>query len=393
VNNYTGISPALAKHIVKVSGFDENVESSVLNNENIVYLWKSFDNILDLVEGNDLEPIIFFDNKKNKFIDFYIFNLLQYNSYTKKEMSDVNATADLFYTMKINNDEISNYKNNLQKTINNALEKCNRKLREYKQNINDVNNKENYRIFGELITANIYRIEKGTAELLVKNYYQAEQPLISIELDPALTPSQNAQFYFKKYHKLKNSERILKKMITDIEDEINYLEGISISLENTNELEVLDEIKQELIKQGYIRLKRKKKTRENLKLQEVTPRKFISTEGFEIFVGKNNKQNDYITLKLAADHDVWFHTKNIPGSHVIVRTMGESLGEKTITEAANLAAFYSKAKNSSNVPVDYTEKKNIKKPRSSKPGMVIYKNYNTIYITPSLEEINKLKNN
>ena len=212
---------------------------------------------------------------------------------------------------------------------------------EYKQNINDVNNKENYRIFGELITANIYRIEKGTAELLVKNYYQAEQPLISIELDPALTPSQNAQFYFKKYHKLKNSERILKKMITDIEDEINYLEGISISLENTNELEVLDEIKQELIKQGYIRLKRKKKTRENLKLQEVTPRKFISTEGFEIFVGKNNKQNDYITLKLAEILDVWFHIKTL--APIIVRTM-ESLGEKTITEAANLAAFYSKAK-------------------------------------------------
>lgn len=392
VNNYMGISPVLAKHIVESSGFDEDSESCILNNNNIIHLWETFDKTFNIIETSYLKPIIFIDDKKNRFVDFYIFPLVQYGSYNKIEIGDISATADLFYKEKIKKEEISNYKNNLHKTINDMLVKCNKKVGEYKQKIEEVNNKEDYRISGELITANIYRIEKGLSELLVKNYYEAEQPLISIKLDPALTPPQNAQFYFKKYHKLKNSEKIHKKIIADIEDEINYLEGISVSLEDANELEILDEIKQELLNQGYIRPKRKrKKSKENIKLQkEGAPRKFVSSEGFEMLVGKNNKQNEYLTLKLASDHDIWLHTKNIPGSHVIVRTMGRTVDETTIKEAANLAAFYSKAKNSSNVPVDYTEKKNIRKPRSSKPGMVIYENYNTIYITPSWDKTDQL---
>ena len=392
VKNYMGISPALAKHIVESSGLGNKSKQDVITKENIVTLWNSFKDTMEQIQNNNVQPTVFIDNESNKPIDFHLLPLKQYNYLINLKKDDINSAIDLYYTRKINIEETLNYKNNLEKVLNSALERCNRKLDEYMKGIRDADNKENYRIYGELITANIYRIEKGATEIQVKNYYQEELPEILIELDPSLTPSQNAQAHFKKYRKLKNTEKILNKMFVDVKKERDYLEGIMVNLENTNEVSVLDDIKQELINQGYIKSKRKQKIESRKKSEkEGIPERFISSTGFEILVGKNNKQNDYLSLRLANNNDIWFHTKDIPGSHVIIRTMGRKPDETTILEAACLAAFYSKAKNSSNVPVDYTEKKHLRKPKGAKPGMVIYENHNTVYVTPSQVKVNKLK--
>ncbi|MCG4586203.1 NFACT RNA binding domain-containing protein, partial [Anaerosalibacter bizertensis] len=182
----------------------------------------------------------------------------------------------------------------------------------------------------------------------------------------------------------------LEKEIPKTEDEIEYLENILVSIENCTEIEELDEIKEELINEGYLKGKNRKK-KKSKKQNSSKPYHFISSDGFHIYVGKNNKQNDYLTLRFANKEDIWLHTKDIPGSHVIIRKENMEVPQNTLYEAAILSAFYSKAKNSENVAVDYTEKKHVKKPNGAKPGMVIYEQNSTIYVTPKIEEISKIK--
>ena len=208
---------------------------------------------------------------------------------------------------------------------------------------------------------------------------------IDIELDENKTPSENIQYYYKKYNKLKKSEQSAFEQLEKNEEEFNYLTSVLSNLNNSESYDDIEEIKNELIETGYIRFKKSSKKDKN---KVSKPLHFISSDGFHIYVGKNNIQNDYLTLKFANKEDIWFHTKNIPGSHVIIK--GSNPSEVTIKEAANLAAFYSKGKLSSNIPVDYTPVRYIKKPNGSKPGMVIYSQNKTIYISPSEPRINKL---
>ena len=232
-------------------------------------------------------------------------------------------------------------------------------------------------------------IEKGMDFVEVQNFYEEDCPLIKIDLNKNLTPSENAQKYFKRYNKLKHAKKEITTQIGLSLEEINYLENIILSIDNCDNLAELDDIKEELQKLGYMRGKVKsKKDKNNLTTK---PNEFLSSDGFTILVGKNNKQNDFLTLKIANNDDLWMHTKNIPGSHVIIKTDGKEIPESTIFEGAMLAAFFSKSKMSSQVPVDYTLKKNVKKPNGSKPGMVIYETNSTIYVTPSEELVVKLK--
>lgn len=245
-------------------------------------------------------------------------------------------------------------------------------------------------MYGDLISANIYKIDRGIDNINLKNFYTENLELINIPLDPKLSPPQNAQKYYKKYTKLKNASKLLEKEISKTENEIKYLENVLLSIENCTEIEELDEIKEELIKEGYLRDRNRKK-RKNKKQNPSKPYHFISSDGLHIYVGKNNRQNDYLTLRFANKEDIWLHTKDIPGSHVIIRKGNTEVPQNTLYEAAILAAFYSKAKNSENVAVDYTKKKYVKKPNGAKPGMVIYEQNSTIYVTPKIEEISKIK--
>ncbi|MFR9071288.1 MAG: NFACT family protein, partial [Paraclostridium sp.] len=269
------------------------------------------------------------------------------------------------------------------------LDRLYNKLKKQKIELKESDNANIYKIKGELITAYIYMIEKGMDFVEVQNFYEEDCPLIKIDLNKNLTPSENAQKYFKRYNKLKHAKKEITAQVELSLEEINYLENIILSIDNCDNLAELDDIKEELQKLGYMRGKVKsKKDKNNLTTK---PNEFLSSDGFTILVGKNNKQNDFLTLKIANNDDLWMHTKNIPGSHVIIKTEGKEIPESTIFEGAMLAAFFSKSKMSSQVPVDYTLKKNVKKPNGSKPGMVIYETNSTIYVTPSEELVVKLK--
>ncbi|SNV80074.1 fibronectin/fibrinogen-binding protein [Clostridium cochlearium] len=254
-----------------------------------------------------------------------------------------------------------------------------------KDNLEKCKKAYKYRIYGELLTANIYNIKQGDESIDVVNYYSEDSEIINIKLDPTKTPSANIQNYFKRYSKLKKSKEYSLEQIKITEDEILYLNSVLTNIKNTEDYASIEEIKKELMDAHYLKFKknvRKKETKSK-------PMHFISSEGIHIYVGKNNIENDYLTLKFADKRDLWFHTKDIPGSHVILKTLGD-FTEKTLNEAANLAAYYSKGRDSSKVPVDYTEVKNVHKPNGAKPGMVIYEKNKTIFITPEKPSLEKL---
>lgn len=391
LDNYMGISPAMAKHIVLKADLDDDTLCSHLKDSDLINLWNAFDATFKSIQSSSFKPVVFLDENRNRFVDFYIFPLIQYDFYHKKEIESVNEALDYFYCVKLERERFNNKKNNLLKIVEGFLEKCYKKLELYRQKSREAKDSEKYRIYGELIISNIHNIKKGLDKICVKNFYDTHPSIVCINLDPTISPAQNAQLYFKKYSKLKKAAEIIKKRIAKTEEEIKYLDGILVSLENTVQEEDIDEIRHELERLGYIKKKKDKKEKHSGQLKKGTPMKYMSTEGFEILVGKNNRQNDYLTMVFACSEDLWLHTKNIPGSHVIIKSAGRRIPDKTIIEAANLAAFYSKAKYSSNVPVDYTEKKNVRKPKGAKPGMVIYDNFKTIYVTPSPDIIEKLK--
>ena len=242
------------------------------------------------------------------------------------------------------------------------------------------------RIFGDLITSNIYNISKGMTSYTTINFYEDNLSEVIIPLDPVLTPAQNAQKYFSKYNKAKRTKEALIEQLKLVNEEIAYLESLLSSIESSTDIEDIEDIKKELQEQGYVKNKKGKVHNEKIKSK---PLHFKSDEGFDIYIGKNNRQNDELTFRLAGPMDLWLHTKDIPGSHVIIKTENKEVPEATLLMAANLAAYHSKAKNSSNVAVDYTLRKNVKKPKGAKPGMVIYENQKTIYVTPDEIKIKK----
>ncbi len=274
----------------------------------------------------------------------------------------------------------------LKKTLAQRIERYRAKLGKQELEKNDAENADQYKILGELILANLYTLEKGMNKAIVLNYYQDPAESIQIELDTRLEPTENAQAYFKKYNKLKKAAVELDHHIQETKLDVTYLEEVLTHLENSEDNKIIEDIKTELIEQGYIKGRVQKK-KANAKVQYKT---FTSHNGYEILVGKSSLQNDFLTTKFASNKDIWLHTKDIPGSHVIIRTEGSTPDEQTLYEAALIAAYYSKAKDSSNVPVDYTLIKHVSKPSGSKPGMVIYTHQRTLFVTPSYDAVHTL---
>ena len=252
----------------------------------------------------------------------------------------------------------------------------------------DSKDREKYKIYADLISANIYKIPRGVDKINLENFYDENLDTMTIPLDIKLSPIENAQRYYKKYSKLKKANQLLLEQIPETENEIEYFENVLLGLDNATMVEELDEIKAELISEGYLR-GNEKKLRKN-KETSATPQHYISSDGFNIYVGKNNRQNDYLTLKFAYKEDIWLHVQKMPGSHVIIKADGKAVPDSTLEEAALLAAYFSRGKNSNHVPVDCTLRKNVRKPKNAKTGMVIYENYKTIFVNPSLESIQKI---
>lgn len=373
---FMGVSNQLSKEII-------NSLNTELSLENLKNIYKEIELFFNKVNNKDFSFFITLEDNNLK--DFFPINLPSLGEDNKKYFSSPSKTLEYYYSEKDKSDRLNNKSSSLLKLVNNNLERCHKKMELLKDNLEKCKKAYKYRIYGELLTANIYNIKQGDESIDVVNYYSEDSEIINIKLDPTKTPSANIQNYFKRYSKLKKSKEYSLEQIKITEDEILYLNSVLTNIKNTEDYAGIEEIKKELMDAHYLKFKknvRKKETKSK-------PMHFISSEGIHIYVGKNNIENDYLTLKFADKRDLWFHTKNIPGSHVILKTLGD-FTEKTLNEAANLAAFYSKGRDSSKVPVDYTEVKNVHKPNGAKPGMVIYEKNKTIFITPEKPSLEKL---
>lgn len=338
--------------------------------------WKDF---WSKIVSNPVPTLTIYENKE--YFTPITYDYLGPEKYTFDSLS---ALLEMFYEGKAEKERVKQQAGALVKKIAGESKKIKAKQKKFKQALLDTENAEVFRQKGELLTTFLHEVPRGAKVVTVDNYYEENTP-ITISLREDLSPSQNAQKYFQKYGKLKNSVKIIEEQLEIAEQEVNYLDSVLSQLELATPSEV-DYIKEELISEKYIRPTKQQKAKKN---QKSKPEKYIATDGTIILVGKNNLQNDQLTLKTADKNHFWLHAKDIPGSHVIVQSAHPS--EDTLIEAANLAAYYSKFRLSSSVPVDYVQVKHIKKPNGSKPGYVIYENQKTLFVTPDKEKVHSLK--
>lgn len=345
---------------------------------------KSLSDLANVLKNGEEKPYAIL-NGKGDLIDFTFFKLNYLKSgETLKEYESFSLMLDEFYSEKDKKDRFKSQNQSLIKNLNNSYFRLSKKLKLLEKELEQSRKKDNIKIKADLLNANIYKIKKGIKEIELTNFYSENQEKIKINLDPGKSPSENIQKYYKKYKKAKNAEEVLTEQISKAQSEIDYLNSVLYELENLNSENELLEIKTELINSGYLKehSKAKKTSRTNTKINEKEAFLKFETNNFTILVGKNNLQNDKLTLKTAKKGDIWFHVKDCPGSHTVILTNGKEPNFETLMFAAQIAAFFSKAKNSSQVPVDYTQIKNVKKPNGAKPGMVIYENYKTLFVTP-----------
>lgn len=387
--NIIGLSPLLAREICFRANIDLDSIVGQLQQKDIDTLYSSFKKFYDNIFNNVFTPTMIKNEDESEILAFSAIDILQYGILPRNQYSSINELLEDFYITRDKIDRIKHKSIDLRKSVSIKLDRTLNKFAKQKEELLEAEGREVFKIYGDLLTANLHRIEKKQTSIILENFYKEDLEKIKINLDPRLSPIQNAQRYYKKYNKLKNAYQLVSEQIIKTQEEIDYLENILISLDNCTELKEIEEIREELTNEGYVK-KSSLKTKKKEKEISSSPLHFVSSDGYDIFVGKNNKQNDYLTLKLSNKEDIWMHTKNIPGSHVIIKSKDNQISKTTITEAAILAAYYSKAKLSSNVPVDYTERKNVKKPSGAKPGMVIYDYYNTIYVTPEKNLVNRL---
>ena len=390
-SKFLGISPIVSKEVCFRANLNENSNICELSNNKLNTLYKEFNSLFNDIRNNNYSPCIVLNEKIDKVIDFSCINLSLYNELkfiTKESMSSI---LEDYYKTKDIKDRIHQRTSDLRKSISIKLERLYHKQQKQEQELKEAENADEYKLKGELLTAYIYMIQKGMKDIEVQNFYDPNYENITINLKENLTPSENSQRYFKKYNKLKTAKKEITSQMDISKEEIDYLENILLNIDNCENLAELQDIKDELISLGYAKSPGKLKSKKELNKLTTSPHEFISSDGFRILVGKNNKQNDHLTLRIADPDDIWMHTKNIPGSHVIIKCAGKEVPEETIYEGAMLAAYFSKGKMSAQVPVDYTKKKHVKKPSGSKPGMVIYETNSTMYVTPTEEVVASLK--
>lgn len=370
---FTGISLQFSKELYYRIGVNGIVGLEA------IYVF--INNIFCSLKNGDFSFLYYIDGSSIK--DFYCIPLESLKQFEEKACPTASELIEHFYFEKDKADRLNSKSNNLQRIINTNLDRCYKKLDILKNTLEECTEADKYKLYGELIAANIYSLKAGDKEAHVLNYYSENEQYLDIKLNENKTPSENSQFYYKKYTKLKKSYEAANNQIKLTEDEVSYLQSVLTNIKNAEEYITIEEIKKELAETGYVKFKKEKGPKNK---SSSKPIHLISSDGIDIYIGKNNMQNDYLTLKFADKHDTWLHTKNIPGSHVIIKKYGD-IPERTLLEAASLAAYYSKAKDSSKVAVDYTEVKNVHKPNGAKPGMVIYYTNSTIYVTPEKVEL------
>lgn len=374
-----GFSPFIARQICEQAHIDEDFPVPALSLKNFEDLYDRFTHISHTISNHKYAPCIL-KNQQGDIVDFYAFSTSWIQDYFNiHHLDSVSEAIQAFYFSRDMSNRLKQKSSDLDKHMHSILGKLYKKKQKLMDELIQAEASDTYRLYGELINANIYRITPGLKTIQLENYYEPGN-WIELPLDENKSPSDNAQLYFKKYNKAKTAIKEKNHQLNETNKETLYLESVLQNIESAGSPEDIEEIRQELILEGYVKKKYSKKSKVKKALSK--PHEYTSSEGFSIMVGKNNHQNDILTLKTASKNDIWMHTKEIAGSHVIIFTQGKTVPEKTLFEAASLAAYYSKGKLSDNVPVDYTLVKNVKKPNSAKPGMVIYDYYNTLYVDP-----------
>ena len=375
---FTRVLEGLSNPIAKEIAFQLNKRSISLSKNNLKEIYEFLVEFFAQCNDNKYELYSYSLNDELK--DFHCIKLdsILNEGGQCEEYSSPSSLLETFYHTKDKVNRLQSKSHDMQKLVTNNIDRIQKKLHILNKTLVECEEKPKFNLYGELITANIYNIKKGDKEVEVLNYYSEEETYIKIPLDVNKTPAENAQKHFKKYNKLKAAEENAYIQIALAEEEDQYLQSVLTNIENADSYKDLEDIKNELVETGYIAFKKSMKSK---KVKPSKPLHFISSDGIDIYVGKNNLENDYLTLKFAHNNDIWLHIKNIPGSHVIIKNL-EEIPDSTLLEAATLAAFYSKGKNSTKVPIDYTEIRNVKKMAKGKPGMVTYSTNKTIYVNP-----------
>lgn len=392
LEHISGFSPLLCRAVCIQANVDFTGKMGNLSLNNIAAIKDVLLEVCSDIRDNRFRPVMLLAESDNPYLppvpkDVHCLSVIGGESI--KTYNTVNLMLDEFYSSVDAVQRLAQKKSNVAKNINLALDRCKRKLAEQQEAVTVNADYEKHKITGELLTANLYKIKPGMDHVVVDDYYQDPPVEITIPLDTNILPAVQAQKFFKRYRKARSTYEQNQEHCLQTMEEIEYLENVLQMLDTCTLPAEISEVRQELKEQGYIKFDgtdKKKKPGKKVKEPAITkPLKFTSVDGFEIWVGKNNKQNDMITTKTASGADLWFHVKNAPGSHVIVRAAsvpGGRIPDSTIEEAAGIAAWYSSVKNSTAVDVDYTTIKNVKKPSGAKPGMVNYFNYSTIRVRP-----------
>ncbi len=380
LSRFTGVSPLVAREIAfRATGETDAVCRDFSYSKQLDVATVMQKMFADISEGK-FSPCYLVNTETQKLMEFSAVPITQYaGGATVMQEDSMGLLINKFYFERDKKERMLRRSADLLKLVSNHIERSAKKLERPHSELSDTDQRETWRQYGELITANIYQIEKGMESIRVQNYFDEELSMVVIPLDSTKSPAANAQRYYKKYNKAKTAYAELSKQIELTESELAYLETVEEALLRAETAADLSQIADELSGQGYLRRHEQKRKKDT----PSSPATYKTADGFLVYAGRNNKQNDYLTCKLAQNKDLWFHTKNIPGSHVVLKfEIGRPFTNEAITEAASLAAFLSKAKEADKVPVDYTEIKNVKKPSGAKPGFVIYTTNQTAYVTP-----------
>ena len=380
--SFTGISPTIAENICYEGKFDSSMPANVLEHGDQNIVWMYFYQLINKVKNCDFIPTIYEKNGKPE--EYGVTILSTYSDCTTTSFESISTLLETYYSKKNLYTRMRQKSVDLRKIVTNALERDNKKYNIQLKQLKDTEKKDKFKEYGDLLTTYGYSIKEGSKEFETVNYYNGET--VKITLEPTISPIENAKKYFNKYSKLKRTSEALETIIVETKNSIDYLESINVAIDMATTEDDLKAINEELVQTGFIKKKHtNKKAKNNSK-----PLHFISSDGFDIYVGKNNIQNEHLTFKVATGNDWWFHSKSFPGSHVIVKCNNQELPDNTFEEAARLAAFYSKGSNQDKVEIDYIQKKHVKKVAGAMPGFVIYHTNYSMIAEPNIDNIKEI---
>ncbi len=382
--SYTGISPVAANEVVFRSGLNSEMSGNALSELEMLHLYKTFSYYIEDIKTGNFTPQIVYQGKTP--VEYAALPMTMYQDLENFSHESISHILETYYAERNTVTRIRQRSVDLRKIVQTALERSRKKYDIQAKQLKDTENRDNYRIYGELLTTYGYSAQPGAKSLDVLNYYTNEE--LTIPLDPQLTALENAKKYFDKYGKLKRTFEAVSELLKETGDEVEHLDSISTALDIALSEEDLVEIKEELMEYGYI-----KKRHPGGKKPKITSKPFhyISSDGYHMYVGKNNFQNEELTFKVATGNDWWFHAKGVPGSHVIVKTEGaDDMPDATFEEAGRLAAYYSQSRENEKVEIDYIQKKHIKKPKGGKPGFVVYYTNYSLMIDPDISAIKQV---